>query len=63
MAGGLVFSLDRHTLISGGADHTVRFWETDPDRVAARICANVNPPITSVEWFEYFSSAAYQPPC
>lgn len=60
---GLAFERDGHTLISGSGDNTVITWDTDPNRVAARICASVYLTITPAQWAQYFTSAAYQPPC
>jgi hypothetical protein len=37
-------------------------WETDVDRVAARIC-RITPGITESEWGHYLPGLAYRPPC
>jgi hypothetical protein len=58
----VAFSPDAHTLATASYDHTVRLWETDVDRVAARIC-RITPTITPSEWDRYFPGLPYRPPC
>jgi WD40 repeat protein len=61
---GLGFDPERPTLLaSSGVDRTVRLWETDPDRVAAHICATVGDAITEAEWTRYVPGAALVTPC
>src|SRR5690606_14309065 len=51
---GLTFDPQRPTLLaSSGLDRTVHLWETDPERVAAHICATVGDPVTEAEWARY----------
>jgi hypothetical protein len=41
-------------------------WKIDPDKAAADVCAasrSFGPPITQVQWRQYFSGQAYRPPC
>ena len=58
----VAFSPDGHTLASASYDNTARLWETNVDRVAARIC-NITPSITKSEWNQYLAGLIYQPPC
>jgi hypothetical protein len=38
-------------------------WDTDPDRVAHRICATAGDQITDTEWAKYVPGAPYQAIC
>jgi len=42
----VAFRPDGHTLVIGSADQIARRWETDPERVASRVCAVAQPRIT-----------------
>jgi WD40 repeat protein len=59
----LAYSSDDHTLVGTGNDGTVRFWETDPERVAARVCDTAFPRISQAEWGQHFPGLDYAPPC
>jgi WD40 repeat protein len=59
----IAFDTDRSVLASGGADKQARLWDTDPDRVAAYICATAGDPITRDEWAKYVPGLPYHPPC
>jgi WD40 repeat protein len=59
----MAFHPDGNSLVTASADHTVRLWDTDPERVATRICDIANPPITSIEWNQNFPGLNYEPPC
>ncbi|MBB5959328.1 WD40 repeat protein [Saccharothrix tamanrassetensis] len=56
------FAADGHTLVSAGGS-VVRFWETDADRVEARICATAYPRLTAEAWRHYFQDLPFTPPC
>ncbi|MDT7843415.1 nSTAND1 domain-containing NTPase [Streptomyces justiciae] len=57
------FAPDGHTLVTAGADRTAQIWETDPERVAARVCCDSHPTMTRSEWKQYFGNLTYRPPC
>jgi len=50
-------------LATGSVDHTAMLWETDPERVAARICTVAQPPLSRADWDRYLPGLAYHPPC
>ncbi|MEN3541058.1 helix-turn-helix domain-containing protein [Microbispora sp. ZYX-F-249] len=50
-------------LVTSGADHVVRVWDTDVERVAADVCAITGTAITATEWRQYVPDKAYDPPC
>ncbi len=53
------------TILNGSVSARTWLWETDPVRAANRICAasSASPPITPVEWRQYFPDQPYDPPC
>ncbi|TWP49494.1 hypothetical protein FKR81_23395 [Lentzea tibetensis] len=51
------------SLLSASADHTVRRWDVDVDRVARRVCETAAPVMSKAEWDRYFAGVSYQPPC
>jgi WD40 repeat protein/energy-coupling factor transporter ATP-binding protein EcfA2 len=59
----VAFGPDGHTLVTGSTDQTARLWETDPERVASRICEVAHPRITSRQWEQFLPGIDYQPPC
>lgn len=59
----ITFSPDGHTLITGSSDTSVRFWDLNPERVAARICAVAHPPLSEADWARYTNGAPFTPPC
>lgn len=61
---GLTFDPHRPTLLaSSGLDRTVHLWETDPERVAAYLCATVGDPVTEAEWARYVPGTTLTRPC
>jgi WD40 repeat protein/transcriptional regulator with XRE-family HTH domain len=61
---GLGFDPERPSLLaSSGIDKMVHLWETDPDRVAAHVCATVGDPVTEAEWNRYVPGTALNQPC
>jgi WD40 repeat protein len=65
--GSIVFSPNNHVLAVAGTfhepDRSIRLWETDPDKVAVRVCELAWPAITRAEWDEYFPGIPYRSPC
>jgi WD40 repeat protein len=59
----LAFDPEGGILASSGADKVTRLWDTDPERVAAWICATAGDPVTAAEWARYVPAPAYTPPC
>jgi WD40 repeat protein/energy-coupling factor transporter ATP-binding protein EcfA2 len=62
------FSPTNRVLAIAGADRAApgsapRLWDTDIERVAARICELAWPTITRAEWDRYLPGIPYQPPC
>ena len=55
--------VDERGLVTVGEDGAVRFWDTDPDRVAERVCATAYPRMTDREWQHYFPDVAEDLPC
>ncbi|MET8539994.1 hypothetical protein ABZW03_04960 [Kitasatospora sp. NPDC004799] len=52
-------------LISEGGtyDHRVHLVDVDPDRLTARLCAEVGSTITREQWDQYFPDTPYRKPC
>ncbi|MGW0515725.1 nSTAND1 domain-containing NTPase [Crossiella sp. NPDC003009] len=59
----VAFSPDGGSVLTAAGDHTARRWETDPRRVAERICGLGAPPISAAEWDRHFPGLDYRPPC
>ncbi|HEU5469093.1 MAG TPA: hypothetical protein VFV67_00455 [Actinophytocola sp.] len=59
----VTYSPDGHTIVTTGEDNSLLVWETDPDRLAKRICSVAYPRITSSEWNHYTQGEKIQPPC
>jgi WD40 repeat protein len=55
------FSPNGHTLATASS-YQVRLWETNVERVSARIC-RITSSITNDEWNEYLPGLPYRPPC
>ena len=55
--------VDAHSLVTVSEDGAIRFWDTDPDRVAERVCATAFPRMTAREWDQYFPEVAEDLPC
>jgi WD40 repeat protein len=55
---------DGHTLASGSADRTIRFWDFDTVTVLqGRACHIANRNLTRQEWREYLGVRPYQKTC
>ncbi|MDA8292088.1 MAG: helix-turn-helix domain-containing protein [Actinomycetota bacterium] len=59
----VAFSPNGTTLVAGGSDATLTFFDYHPGQVAARICAVAGSPVTRSEWAQYVQGAPYGPPC
>ncbi len=59
----LAYRPDGQTLAAGSSDTTVRLFYTDPEQVAARVCATAGDPVTREEWGQYVPGPEYNPPC
>ncbi|MBA2890074.1 hypothetical protein [Nonomuraea soli] len=57
----LAFSADGSMLASAGGD--VRLWETDPARIAERVCRESGDVITEAEWRKHVADVPFRPPC
>jgi WD40 repeat protein len=49
-------------LVSGSLDHTVRFWDTNTDRVTTHLCRIVGTPLQA-DWARLIPDLPYQPTC
>ncbi|ANN18886.1 hypothetical protein SD37_26855 [Amycolatopsis orientalis] len=59
----LVFLPDGRRIAAETGEHVIRFWNTDIEVAARRICELSGTPITRQEWAEQFGDYAYSPPC
>jgi WD40 repeat protein len=57
------FDTRRPLLATAGADGMVSLWNTDPDQVAASVCAGAGAPLTRSEWREYVPGRPYRHLC
>ncbi|GGF24415.1 nSTAND1 domain-containing NTPase [Williamsia phyllosphaerae] len=57
------FGADDRTVLATGAAGVIQSWTTDPDRVAASVCASGTALLTREEWARYLPTADYVSPC
>ncbi len=59
----VTFGPGGRTLLTAGEDRTARLWPTDPERVAAQVCALAHPRVTTAEWARFLPGIDYRLPC
>ncbi|TYB57592.1 hypothetical protein FXF51_39535 [Nonomuraea sp. PA05] len=59
----VTFGPDGRTLLTAGEDRTARLWPTDPERVAAQVCALAHPRITAGDWARFLPGIDHRPLC
>ena len=57
------FTPGRQRVAVASNEHLIRFFDTDLDGAARRICDLAGTPITREEWSAQFDEYPYQPPC
>ncbi|MBW5420047.1 XRE family transcriptional regulator [Streptomyces sp. BG9H] len=50
-------------LATGSEDWTALLWDTDVQRLTARVCDTVWPAMSRAQWRQYFPQHSFQPPC
>jgi WD40 repeat protein len=60
----VAFTADGESLVSGGADRSVRVWPTRSPPLADAICASATRDLTAEEWGEYLpADVAWEATC
>jgi WD40 repeat protein len=59
----VTFAPGGRALLTSSEDRTARVWTTDPEQVAAQVCALAYPRVTAGEWTRFFPGLDYRPPC
>jgi WD40 repeat protein len=60
---GLIFTPDGRRVAVATDEGTIRFWDTDVEAAARRVCELAGTPMTREEWSARFRDRDYRPPC
>ncbi|MET9629749.1 hypothetical protein ABZX92_20025 [Lentzea sp. NPDC006480] len=60
---GVFTAPDGRRMAATAGEGTIRFWDTDVETAAKRVCELAGTPMTREEWSAQFRDHDYQPPC